>query len=45
MKINYSDITLGEAYSAYKDESLMSVCHANSMSVDFTEEDEETDCD
>lgn len=44
----YENTTLGDAYSMTKDEGLSVHCHGASRTValvDWTEEDEETDCD
>lgn len=43
--MKYSEFTLGDAYKALKDEGLSVKCDADRMSIDFEEEDEETDCD
>lgn len=41
----YSDVTVGDAYKAFKDEGLSVKCDADNMTLNFEEEDEETDCD
>lgn len=45
MKINYSDMTIGQAYERYVDEGVATVCHDDTLSINFSEEDEDTDCD
>lgn len=42
--LNYFQLTVGEAYQAYKDEGLSVECDADSLTINLSEEDEESDC-
>lgn len=42
--LNYFQLTVGEAYKAYKDEGLSVECDADNHTIIMTEEDEESDC-
>jgi len=38
-------MTLAQAYLAYKDTGIITVCDGDAHTYDFSEEDEETDCE
>lgn len=45
MKTFYSSLTIGQVYERYVDEGVSCVCDGDALAIDFSEEDEETDCD